>query len=248
LTFLIKYDIIYIEKEIRKEKIMDKVDLILNEVKRVIKQNVIEKILEGVVCSYENSGLYDLFDASNDYLLELFIEHLDPNNIGCEKIANGVQSIVFIFEDIVYKMTIQDLDYINSFIDYIDTDFNQIKIGEDISLNNKINPSSLISPVTFVCEFEGVYIYSQEAVDTTPLLTNSESPVRGVFTQTLANNIYAFYMQPKEAEELILNFSRYYNDFLDKNAECQEDIHNGNWGYNKITNQPVIFDPFYFSY
>ena len=196
----------------------------------------------------ESYKISDLLSSSDSCVLTRFANNINIDRIGCISIANGVQTISFIFEDIVYKVTACDLNCINHFIDFCNERYE--KEDSKIKLEG-INPSSLICPVKLIYSTQdGVYIYSQETVKTGVTYCNSlRLPIgtnTGVFPPKLANCLYSFYKSKKVIEDLAEIFQKYFTDFINEcDNDIVDDIHNGNWGFNKEI-QPIIFDPFFF--
>lgn len=193
----------------------------------------------------ESYKISDLLSCSNSCVLTKFINNINKNKIGCISIANGIQTISFIFKDVVYKVTACDLDYINSFIDYCNMNYEK----KDLITKTKIlNPSLLICPVKYVTRItDGVYIYEQELIDTKKgkNLFNDNYDY-DFLNRSLVANMENFYKNKKDIELTIKIFEEYYKDFLEEYSDdISKDIHNENWGFNQ-KGQPVIFDPFYF--
>lgn len=228
---------------------MDKrVELIIKELNCLEDEGKALDILKYYNCiddgENESYKISDLLTYSDNRVLTKFVNNINKNEIGCISIANGIQTISFIFEDIVYKVTACDLDYINSFIDYCNMNYEKKGL---ITKTKILNPSLLICPVKYVTHVtDGVYIYEQELIDTKKgknlFCYNYDYDF---LINSLVANIENFYGK-KDIELTIKIFEEYYKDFLEEySGDIFEDIHNGNWGFNQ-KGQPVIFDPFYF--
>lgn len=193
----------------------------------------------------ESCKISDLLSCSDSCVLTKFINNINKNKIGCISIANGVQTISFIFEDIVYKVTACDLDYINSFIDFCNMKYSK----EILEIQSKtLNPSLFISPVKYIYSIEdGVYIYSQELIETKNKsdITSRTFFYSDMLTSRFISNMELFYKN-KDIKTSIEIFDSYIADFVDEcDDEISVDIHDENWGFSQ-NGQPIIFDPFYF--
>lgn len=216
----------------------NRINLIISEINRLYDNGILEKLF------YNNGGymidLKDFFNAGfeNNELLDDFANSFEINS--CD-IKHGLQSLTFIFEDIVYKLTPYDLSYINDFIEYL---------SEEEIANGLEGLSDLVCPVQLVYDCDDYSIYKQERLFfDNPSSSNIESPVVGELTDDLADSICNYYFDKDicidYATRIIEEFSKCYISFIKDYCILRNDIHDGNWAYDK-DDRPVIFDPFYF--
>lgn len=215
----------------------NRVNLIISEINRLYDNGTLEKLIY-----YDGGNMVDLkdfFDAcfEDDVLLDDFADSFEINN--CD-IKHGLQSLTFIFEDIVYKLTPYDLTYINVFIEYL----NEEEIATELE-----GLSDLICPVQLVYDCNDYFIFKQERLFfDNPSSSNVASPVVGELTEELADSICNYYFDKDicigYATRIIEEFSKCYISFIEDLDMISDDIHNGNWAYDK-NDRPVIFDPFY---
>lgn len=215
----------------------NRVSLIVSEIERLYNNGTLEELF------YDYGGnMIDLEDFFNgfgdDNLMDELSEVMHVSNCN---IKHGLQSISFIFEDIVYKLTPYDLSYINDFIEYLSE--------EEVCTELK-GLSDLVCPVELVYNCKAFSIYSQKRLYfDNPLLSDIESPVYGILTGDLADSICSYYydrgMCITYAVDVIKEFSDCFISFISNFSVLGEDIHNGNWAYDE-NGHPIIFDPFFF--
>ena len=219
------------------------VEKIINEIHKVATRENIREIWN-LNCSDldvdEEVTLSDLFLDSyySENMLRDLCDCINIDDIGCNYISNGCQSITFIFKDKVYKITCADLDIINEFRQYLNENDEE-----------KLGLKNLVLPIEFEgkykCDTTTYYIYSQDRVSNEYRTPSSKSPCNGCFTIDFANHLYSNIGE--KALPMIKQFTSLVAEFKEDYPELRDDFHNGNWGFD-MNNLPVYFDPFFIEY
>lgn len=219
------------------------VEKIINEIHKIATKENLREIWDDN-CSELDEGeevtLSDLFldEYYSEDMLSDLCDYINIDDIGCDYISNGCQSITFIFKDKVYKITCTDLDIINEFREYL--------IEHD---KEKIGLAGLVLPIKFEgnykCDATTYCIYSQDRVINEYRTPSSKSPCNGCFTIDFANHLYSNIGE--KALPMIEQFAYLVDKFGEIYPELEGDFHNGNWGFDK-EGFPVYFDPLFIKY